>query len=238
MEITLDIEFIRNVVAREYECARDDIRNEGVIRAFERSQQRHDERIEGALDVGTLACRAGCTWCCHFSVDVRAVEVFRILDLIERELTGEQKARVYEAIRATSAMLRGLDDMERMRRNVRCPFLAEGRCSIYAARPQTCRNYHATNVEGCKLSYEQPDNLEIDPEFAPYVYQAGTAHVDAVTAAMRDTGYDVGVYELNAAFDAAISDPPARQRFESKLTPFVGLPGNEVPPEFGDLDEE
>ncbi len=238
MEITLDIEFIRNVVAREYERARDDIRNEGVIRAFEHSQRRHDERIECAPDVGALACRAGCTWCCHFSVDVRAVEVFRILDLIEREFTDEQKARVYEEIRANSVKLSGLDEMERMRRNIRCPFLAEGRCSIYAARPQTCRNYHATNVEGCKLSYEQPDNLEIDPEFAPYVYQAGGAHVDAVTAAMRDAGYDVSAYELNVAFDAALADPTARQLFESKLSPFASLRGSDVPPEFGDLDEE
>jgi Fe-S-cluster containining protein len=238
MEITLDIDFIRGIVAHEYERARDEVRREGVVRAFERSQQRHDERIASSPDVGTLACRAGCTWCCHFSVDVRAVEVFRILDLIEQTFTGEQKARLFAEIRANSEKLRGLDDLERMRFNVRCPFLAEGRCSIYAARPQTCRNYHATNVEGCKLSYEQPDNLEIDPEFAPYVYQAGGAHVDAVMAAMRDAGYDVGVYELNAAFQAAISDPSARQRFESKLGPFVDLPGNEVPPEFGDLDEE
>ncbi len=234
MEITLDIDFIRDIISREYERAREEIRSEGIMRAFERSQRRHDERVESSPDVGTLACRAGCTWCCHFSVDVRAVEVFRILDLIEREFTSEQKARVYAEIRANSVKLRDLDEMERMRRNVKCPFLAEGRCSIYAARPQTCRNYHATSVEGCKLSYEQPDNLEIDPESAPYVYQSGGAHVDAVTAAMRDAGYDVGVYELNAAFDAAIAEPGARQRFESKASPFLTLRGGEAPPEFGE----
>ena len=94
MEITLDIDFIRAIIAREYERAREDIRREGVMSAFERSQRRHDERVDSSPDVGTLACRAGCTWCCHFSVDVRAVEVFRILDHIEREFLPEQKARV------------------------------------------------------------------------------------------------------------------------------------------------
>lgn len=237
MEITLDIDFIRTIVAREYEQAREEIRREGAVRAFASSQHRHDERVASAPDIRTLACRAGCTWCCYFSVDVRAVEVFRILDYIENELTAEQKERMFAEIRANITRLRDLNEMERMRRNVKCPFLAEGRCTIYAVRPQTCRNYHATNAEGCRLSYEQPDNLDIDPEFAPYVYQAGGAHVDAVTAAMRDAGYDVAVYELNAAFAAAIDDADARRRFESKQAPFASLRGRDVPPEFEDLDD-
>lgn len=238
MEITLDVNFIRGILTRERARTSKEIGSEGLMRAFERVLMRHDAAIASAPDVGTLACRAGCTWCCYFSVDVRAVEVFRILDSIEREFTSEQRARVYAEIRANSAALRGLDELERMRRNVKCPFLVEGRCSIYALRPQTCRNYHATSAEGCRQSYEQPENLEIDPEFAPYVYQAGAAHVDAATAALRDAGYDVNVYEMNEAFDAAIADPDARQRFESKQTPFPTLGGRDVPPEFDDLDGE
>lgn len=238
MEITLDIAFVRRVHAQEYALALADIRNDGVVRAYEHSQQRHDQGIASAPDFKTLACRAGCTWCCHFSVDVRAVEVFRILDHIEREFSAEQKTRVFEEIRMNSAKMRDLDEMQRMTRNVKCPFLAEGRCSIYAARPQTCRNYHATNVVGCEQSYEQPDNLDIDPEFAPYVYQAGTSHADAFAAALREAGYDSDVYELNGAFDAALSDPTARQHFEAKLTPFVQLQGRDIPAEFDELDTE
>jgi Fe-S-cluster containining protein len=71
------------------------------------------------------------------------------------------------------------------------PILNEGRCTVYAARPQSCRNYHATDVAGCRQSYEEPENLDIDPDFAPGVYQAGGAHVEAVSTAMREAGYDV-----------------------------------------------
>jgi hypothetical protein len=67
------------------------------------------------------------------------------------------------------------------------------------------------------------------------VYQAGGAHVEAVSTAMRDAGYDVNAYELNCAFDAALSQPRARERFESGLKPFTGLSGEEVPDEFDDL---
>lgn len=237
MEISLDATFVRSILTDEYERARDEIQTVGVMHALENSQQRHDARIAAAPDVGTLACRAGCTWCCHFSVDVRAVEVFSILDFVERTFTTEEKTRVYAEVRANSAALKNLGEIERMRRNVKCPFLNGGRCTIYTARPQTCRNYHATNVAGCQQSYEDPDNLDIDPDFAPWVYQAGGAHVDAFSTAMRDAGYDVNAYELNGAIDAALSEPGARQRFEARLSPFTGLSGADVPAQFDDLDE-
>jgi Fe-S-cluster containining protein len=236
VEISLDLPFIRAILTQEYERAKDEIRTAGVLRAFENSQQRHDERIASAPDVGTLACRAGCTWCCYFSVDVRAVEAFSILDFVERTFTVEEKARVYAEVRANSAALKNLGEDERARRNVKCPFLSEGRCTIYTSRPQSCRNYHATNVAGCQRSYEDPENLDIDPDFAPWVYQAGTAHVDAFSTALRDAGYDVNAYELSSALDAALSEPSARERFESRLPPFTTLSGEDVPVEFDDLD--
>lgn len=214
--------------------ARKEIREHGVLRAYENSRKRHDARIAAAPDVGTLDCRAGCTWCCHFSVDVRAVEVFSILDCVERTLPPEEKARVFAEVRTNSAAMKGLNAMERMRRNVTCPFLSQGRCAIYDARPQVCRNYHATDVAGCEASYQDPENLEIDPEFAPMVYQAGGAHVDGFTRALREAGYDTKVYEMNCALDAALSESDARQRFESRLPPFEKLSGDEVP---GELEE-
>jgi Fe-S-cluster containining protein len=235
MEFTLDIPFIRNILEQEQSLARSEIRDFGVLRALESSQRRHDARIAAAPDVGTLACRAGCTWCCYFTVDVRAAEVFRILDVVEQSFTPAERTRVYAEIRTNSAGLRKLGEGERVTRNVKCPFLDEGRCTVYEARPQSCRNYHATSVAGCRQSYEEPENLDIDPDFAPSVYQAGGAHVEAVSTAMRDTGYDVRAYELNCAFDAALSEPSARGRFEAGLQPFRALSGDEVPDEFDDL---
>ena len=235
MEISLDPPFVRGVLAQEHATAREQIRAVGPLGALELSQQRHDARIASAPDVGTLACCAGCTWCCYFSVDVRAVEVFRILEFVEQSFTAEEKARVYTEVRTNAAALENLDDNARMSRNVKCPFLSEGRCTIYAVRPQSCRNYHATDVTGCQQSYENPDDAEIDPDFAPYVYQAGGAHVEAFSAAMREAGYDVSAYELNCALDAALSDPRAHERFESRQRPFTQLRGEEVPAEFDDL---
>ena len=237
MEFTLNLSLIRGMLERERAQGSEEIRALGVLDALDLSQQRHDARIAAAPDAATLVCRAGCTWCCYFTVDVRAAEVFRILDLVEQTFTPEEKARVYAEVRTNSLVLSKLGEDERDTRNVKCPFLNEGRCTIYAARPQSCRNYHATNAAGCQRSYEEPWNLDIDPDFAPGVYQAGHAHVEAFSTAMSEAGYDVNAYELNRALDAAVSEPGARERFESRLKPFTSLGGEEVPAEFDDLDD-
>jgi len=235
MEFTLDLSLVRGILERERLRTRDAIRDMGVRRAFERTQQRHDALIAAAPDYGTLACRPGCTWCCHFTVDVRPAEVFRILEFIEQTFMAEERTRVRAEVHANRVALEGLGEEERATRNLQCPLLAEGRCSVYPVRPQTCRNYHATDEAGCRQSYEEPENLGIDPQFAPGVYQAGGAHVEAVSAAIRDAGYDVDAYELNGALDAAWAEPGARARFESGLKPFLSLSGEEVPDEFDDL---
>lgn len=232
----LDVEFVRAIVQAEYERASNEIATHGVMQAYEASHQRHDQRIASAPDAPSLACRAGCSWCCHFSVDVRPVEAFRILAFLQREFDEERRNQLLADVKANRDILHGLDDLERARRNVKCAFLIDGKCSIYAARPQMCRNYHATNAAGCERSYVEPDNLDIDPEFAPYVYQAGGAHVDAFSKAMRDAGYDSRVYELNGAFISALSQPDAFARFQAKQVAFPELNGWDVPPEFDEED--
>lgn len=235
MEITLDEALVRGIIAQETGQARAEIERLGPVAAYECSRGRHDARLSAAPDAHTLACKNGCYWCCYFTVDVRAVEVFSILDFMERELSPEEQARVRKEIEANSALLQGLGELERMRRNVKCPFLAAGRCTIYQARPQTCRNYHATDVTGCRASYENPENIDIDPDFAPFVYQAGGAHVDAFCSSLQQLGYDTNVYELSTALAVAMIDPHSRVRFVAKQLPFATLTGNEIPTEFFDL---
>lgn len=239
LEITIDFAAVRDLTAREYRQARAEIAEWGPIRAYQHSQQRHDERLAAAPDASTLACTAGCSWCCHFTVDVRPVEVFPILDFIESRFTPQEQERVRSEIAANSAVLQPLDEMERMQRNIKCPFLSDGRCAIYEVRPQTCRNYHATNAAGCQKSFEEPDNLDIDPEFAPLVYQTGGAHVEAFSRAMQDAGYDVTAFELNTALAVAMTQPAGvRQRLEARQPPFVGLQGLDVSPEFMEGEED
>jgi Fe-S-cluster containining protein len=234
MEIEIDEHLVDAIVHDELKRARADLHDADPVAALVRSQARHDSRLAAAADAPTLACKEGCYWCCYFTVDVRAVEVFRILDLW-RTMDDGTRTRIEAEIRTNSAALAGLDDEARLRQTLKCPFLRFGRCSIYPARPQTCRNYHATGAAGCAQAFREPDNDDIDPEFAPLVYQSGAAHVDAFATALKEAGYDARVYELNAALAAALADPQGtRARFEAKQPPFPALSGRDVEPEFLD----
>lgn len=240
-EITLDIAALRRAMRAEYALARAEIRAHGPLEAYQRSQRRHDERLAAAADAATLACRKGCHWCCHFSVDVRPVEVLRILAFMQAHFTEQQRAQIRACLEHNAALLAPLDDIGRMQHNVKCPFLEDdGRCSIYPVRPQTCRNYHATNADGCRQSFEDPSNLDIDPDFAPLVYQAGAAHVDAFSKALQDEGYDIDAFEMNAALATALREDDhgaaLRRRFEAKAPAFPRLEG--LPAPFELLGEE
>ena len=233
MEFEIDETLVQGIISDEYGRARAEIAALGPLLALEKSQQRHDARLAQAADAGTLACKAGCYWCCYFTVDVRPVEVVRIVEFMETSLAAEERQRIVGEIVASSAAIQTLNEIQRMQRTVKCAFLSAGRCTIYAARPQTCRNYHATDVAGCEKSFNEPANEDIDPEFAPVVYQSGGAHVDAFSKAMQDAGYDVAVFELNTALAAALAQPvTTRKRFEAGEPLFADMAGEDVEPEF------
>lgn len=237
MEFTIDFAVVRRIVSQEGAQAQTEITQLGPLTAYKNSLQRHDQRLAGASDVNTLACKAGCSWCCHFSVDARPVEVFHIVEFMRDNFYDVEQQRLRSEIEANARVLGSLDEMQRMQKTLKCPFLADGRCTIYAARPQTCRNYHATDAAGCKQSYDEPNNFDIAPEYAPLVYQSGAAHVDAFSKAMQDAGYDTAAYELNSALAEALSRPDiVRQRFDAKQLPVFDVEGAEVPMEFIDID--
>jgi hypothetical protein len=100
-------------------------------RRYRRSLRRHDQRLSEAADADTLACKAGCAWCCHFSVDVRPVEVLNILEFMQATFSTAEQQRLRIEIEANSRVLGSLDEMQRMQQMLKCAFLADGRCGIY-----------------------------------------------------------------------------------------------------------
>ena len=136
MEITIDFAAVRRVSAEESRLTQQDIEALGPLPAYQRSLLRHDQRLADAADANTLACKSGCSWCCHFSVDVRPVEVFNILDFMHSNLTAPQITALRVEIEANAQVLSQLDELQRMQQNLRCPFLIEHRCSTAANLPQ------------------------------------------------------------------------------------------------------
>ncbi|HKA86386.1 MAG TPA: YkgJ family cysteine cluster protein [Haliangiales bacterium] len=112
----------------------------------------------------TIACGAGCDSCCSMPIMVFLPEALRVAAWLRLPENAETLARfeaAYPAWRDACAAVAELiadatqaQDREGVvarvldywRMRVPCPFLREGLCSIYPARPNVCRAHHAVDT--------------------------------------------------------------------------------------------
>lgn len=87
------------------------------------------------LIVPFTPCGSGCSHCCNMAVTVNSYEAEVI-----RKATGQY---MVEAGRSAVEFGATADQLHEKYRGVPCPFLKEGKCSIYSVRPIICRTHHS-----------------------------------------------------------------------------------------------
>ncbi len=218
---------LAEIIEREHALARADIKALGWKPALAASQKRQGAMatlIASTLSPG-IACKAECWYCCYFKVEVRAEEVFQMVDHVRAHFSPERVKRVQHDVAENVNALRGLSHEQQLAAHRKCAFLDEGKCSIYEVRPARCRTCHATDVAGCKQSWEEPTNLNIPNTLVPALLYTGEAHLKGARQAFADAGYDNDVYEMNAALEMALADSTPKRRFEKGKRAFAGLLG-------------
>jgi len=211
------------ITQREHALSRADLKSHGWKPALAASQKRQDAMAGLIASTLTppLACKVGCSYCCHYKVGARAEEVFQIVDYVRTKFSAPRVQRLQEDAARNAATLRSKTNEEQLAANLPCPLLDNGLCSVYPVRPANCRTFHATDVAGCKQSFEEPENLTISPSLVPGLQHTGAAHLKGLRQAFADAGYDGSTYELNAALAAVLSDGTPKRRFEKGKKAFV-----------------
>jgi Fe-S-cluster containining protein len=211
------------ITQREHALSRAELKSLGWKPALAASQKRQDAMAGLIASTLTppLACKAGCSYCCHYKVGARAEEVFQIVDFVRTKFSAPRLQRLQEDVARNAATMRVKTSAEQLAANLPCPLLDNGQCSVYAVRPASCRKFHATDVAGCKQSFDEPENLAIAHSMVPGLLHTGNAHVKGLRQAFADAGYDGNTYELNAALAAALSDGTPKRRFEKHKKAFV-----------------
>jgi hypothetical protein len=98
----------------------------------------------GAFNEGNVACRRGCSHCCHIAV---------LLTVEEAQVIGRRIGRPpAHAPPRTDA-----DDFDYGYHSP-CTFLVDGECSIYENRPLACRVHYSLDVDAllCELTPPEP----------------------------------------------------------------------------------
>ena len=102
---------------------------------------------------GRPACRKGCDSCCHRVVTASVPEVFAASDFVRGKFNEAQLEAFRERCRALEEANEGFWSLRAMNGTGACPFLEEGACSIYEARPLSCRALNASDPESCRKFY-------------------------------------------------------------------------------------
>lgn len=163
-----------------------------------------------------LACAGGCSFCCHQRVSVVAHEVFVIANFVERKFTQSEKLLLLDRLRNHVEQIRTLTYEERGRMNITCPFLVNGRCSVYPVRPFVCRAAHSLNVAGCQRNYDQKENGIKPISVSGLLDDAWEEMGGRGDNCYRKAGYDMTEYDLPVACLKALTNPVHNKRWRQR----------------------
>ncbi len=169
----------------------------------------------------TLACQRGCAYCCHLRVHVRPHDAFVLAEHMQTRLTAEQRARVLERLAENLQRIGALTPEQHTRARIPCALLEEGSCTVYEARPATCRKYYSVSVEICHSAFNDPSAPLTGDIEHEQVRLAGNAVALGYAKGLEDAGYDATQYELHYALHCALTQPKAEARYRKGKRPFV-----------------
>lgn len=217
-------ELLLQVARPEFAQATEELKSLPPGQAVMRFYARHDAKIDAALTTSgqTLACRAGCAYCCNHKVEARAIEVLEMRAHVAKHFGGDKLRPLMERLRRNAEEARGMSYDEQLATIQACAFLVDNQCSVYSVRPSKCRNFHATDVSGCKQAYDEPNNFEIKDSFVSEVYIAANGSATGFENAVEYAKLDPRAYDLSTAFLEAMKDPgTCLNRFRSGKKTFV-----------------
>jgi Fe-S-cluster containining protein len=168
-----------------------------------------------------LDCCAGCSICCSLRIEVYAHEVFLIADHILATFSDPELFALKERLAVHSEKVLPLTPFEHATRNIVCPLLREGLCSVYPVRPQTCRRHHSLNVSACQYAYDHPADLDFPSPHHPELFRVLTEAMRLNTEAYAQLGFDTTIYELGTALEEALSDPESWAGWCDRMNAFL-----------------
>ena len=152
-----------------------------------------------------VACRAGCASCCSVPVDVSAHEVFFAADHIQVHFPPAALTAVIARLARHRERIAAYEEGERPRSRQPCALLKAGTCSVYAARPGTCRSHHTSDVALC-IANQADASVNVTKAYLPSLRARMFAVTFGIDEAMEAAGYDERCYDFGSALHEALTN--------------------------------
>lgn len=162
-----------------------------------------------------LGCSQGCSHCCYQRVTVAPHEVFVVTDYIERRFLPDERQKLNSRLDGHLDMVKNLSKEERDNRKVACPFLVNGKCSIYPVRPIVCHGMHSLCSSSCEKHFSNKSG-PFKPSASPVLFELWEKMGFLADQSYRRADYDLSEHDFPFAVRSALSNPIHHKRWRQK----------------------
>jgi Fe-S-cluster containining protein len=166
----------------------------------------------------SVACRAGCGTCCHVPVGAQAHEVLLAAEFIQSRFSPVDLDGLLGRLAAHRAAFAGRSMRERAALKTPCALLREGSCSIYEARPESCRSHHSNNLAGCRSNLDS--GVDFTDVLIPEIRGRMFAVMLGIDQAVAEAGFDGRAYDFGSALHEALTDSLCAVRWTQRQPAF------------------
>ena len=165
-----------------------------------------------AAEGRSVACRKGCAWCCHQEVFAVTHEQLFIMEFVQNYSSESERSLFIARAREKSVQTLNRPLGEQLKVRVACPFLEDGACAVYEARPMACRIYLSASEKGCRKEHDQPGNQKSIPDLFEFPLQAGRMLNEGFVACLKQIGLPSTELPLEQGYASVVT---LGQDFES-----------------------
>jgi Fe-S-cluster containining protein len=151
-----------------------------------------------------VACKSGCSFCCHLRVTVTAPEAIALFRYLRSEIPASLAQEIERRILANADQIAQLTQQQQLSTNVRCAFLVNGTCSAYRARPLACALHHSLDVDACEDLYRNPADFSVGIRKLKIIEETMAATHAGMKQALQGLGLSDQPMELHTAVAAVL----------------------------------
>jgi Fe-S-cluster containining protein len=158
-----------------------------------------------ALEGAPADCKKGCAWCCHQEVFAVTHEFLYLHEYALHKLPVKEREGILERAREKVMLTMNKPLEEQLRVRSACPFLNEGSCMAYEARPMACRIYLSSSVRSCKREHDQPGNPKNIPELYEFPLTAGRMLNQGFVSYLKQMGLQTSELLMEQGYSSMVT---------------------------------
>lgn len=176
--------------------------------AFDEAANKMGQTVAKPSGIGRIACAGGCSHCCSLYVSATPTELL-LIEAFIGGLDDDAASVILGRIRRARHRAIGKNMQQRSVNRLPCPLLSENRtCSVYDARPVSCRAYVSFDRSACVRDEDSPARGLLVPR-SQSLEKLGSEVFSRLNHRERQQGYASGSYELVQGLNALIASPAA-----------------------------